>query len=57
MEFNGSFGEKEFEEEEEINLQDLAKMKENDISTDNTQKYDDIDTVLDGDPDAYWNID
>ena len=45
MEFNGSFGEKEFEEEEEINLQDLAKMKENEISNDNTQKYDDIDTV------------
>ena len=44
MEFNGSFGEREFEEEEEINLKDLVKMKENEISIDNTQKYDDTDT-------------
>ena len=45
MEFNGSFGEKEFEEEEEINLKDMVKMKENENSIDNIQKYDDIDTV------------
>ena len=44
MEFNGSFGEGEFEEEE-INLKDLAKMKENENSYDNIQKYDDTDTV------------
>ena len=44
MEFNGSFGEGEFEEEE-INLKDLAKMKENENSFDNIQKYDDTDTV------------
>jgi len=45
MAFNGSFGERDFEEEEEINLQDLAKMKENENSIDNTKKYDDTDTV------------
>ena len=46
MAFNGSFRDGEVEEdEEEINLIDLAKMKENESSIDNTPKYNSSNTV------------
>ena len=44
MDFNGSFGEGDLEEEE-IDLEDLAKMKVNDNSTDDVLKYNSDDTV------------
>ena len=43
MSFNGSFGEGDMEEE--INLKDLARMKENENSIDNTLKYNNSETV------------
>jgi len=44
MDFNGSFGDGEIEEEE-IDLKKLAKMKENENSIDNIYKYSNSDTV------------
>ena len=46
MAFNGSFRDGEIEEdEEEINLNDLAKMKENESSIDNIQRYNSSNTL------------
>ena len=46
MAFNGSFRDGQIEEdEEEINLNDLAKMKENESSIDNIQRYNSSNTV------------
>ena len=45
MAFNCSFGEGENEDEEEINLKDLVKMRENEINVDDTQRYEGIGTV------------
>ena len=46
MAFNGSFRDVDIEEEEEeINLNDLAKMKENESSIDNIQRYNSSNTV------------
>ena len=45
MAFNGSFGDGEIDDEEEINIQELAKMKENENSIDNIEKYPSTDAV------------
>ena len=45
MAFNGSFGVGENEDEEEINLKDLVKMRENESNIEDTQRYEDIETV------------
>ncbi len=55
MDFNGSFGEGDFDEEE-IDLKDLAKMKENENSLDNILRYNNSDDTVPKNNDIFNSV-